>query len=367
MGKIGILTYHTGYNYGASLQAFALQSTIQKLGFDNEIINFETEKFKSSREMFAHHPRRVKEFIKIITRIPYYSSLIKRQEMFDDFTENCLKKSKLFRKEHQVIENAENYDCIVCGSDQIWNLSQTDPYAANLIYYLNFPKKQKRVSYAASFGRWVKSAPYYEDVFLPWLKQFDYVSVREVSGVEYVRSLGLPCELTLDPTVLLDKEDYEVICRERIIDKPYVLLFSWNCSADVIQAAKDVAYSLNLPLYNIVPPPRALGSGIKRKLDVGPREFLSMIKYADFIVTNSFHGTVFSMTFEKNFASIFSEKPDTRMESLLTQLGLSDHLIKLANLDIKKLFATDYSLIKKKKQILRKKSIDFLQVALKVN
>ena len=366
MNKIGILTYHTGYNYGASLQAYALQTIIKKMGFQCEIINFETERFVASREMFSRHPKRVKEVIKIITRIPYIKSLKKRQTLFDNYTENCLDISPLYRTEEEVINHAGEYDCIVCGSDQIWNLSQDDAPAANPLFFLNFPKKQRRISYAASFGKWVKEAPNNEEVFLPWLKQFDAISVRETSGVDYVKSLDLKCELTLDPTVLLDAEDYDSICAGRIIPERYVLLFSWLCTDDVVDAAKKVAKELKLPLYNIVPPPRAIGKGVPRKLDVGPREFLSMIKYADFVITNSFHGTAFATTYEKPYVSIVSGKPDLRMESLLKQLGLSDHLVTSDCIDVNKMMQTDYSAVQNKKDVLRKSSLDYLKRALEV-
>lgn len=365
MGKIGILTYHTGFNYGASLQAYALQTTILKMGYSCEIINFETERFVASREMFSRNPKRLKELIKIGTRLPYYESLKKRQHLFEDFTEKCLITSPLYRTEQEVIEHSAEYDCIICGSDQIWNLSQKDAPAANLIFYLNFPKKQKRVSYAASFGKWVEEAYKMEDVILPLLKDFDAVSVREKSGVEYLRSKGLQCTLTLDPTVLLDKEEYEVICSEPLISKPYILMFSWSCGDEVIKAAKKAAAHLKLPLFILTPPPRAIGAGIKRKLDVGPKEFLSMIKYADFIVTDSFHGTAFSTTFEKPFISVVSNgHADTRMSSLLGQLGLSDHLVDSDHIDFPAIGKTDFKKVREKKSHLRKNSFSFLNSAL---
>ena len=349
MGKIGILTYHTGYNYGASLQAFALQTSIQKLGKNCEIINFETERFVASREMFSRKPTREKEIIKSVSRVTYYSTLIKRQALFDEYTRNCLDTSPLYRTEKEVVEHASDYDCIVCGSDQIWNLSQTDAPAKNPLFFLNFPKTQKRVSYAASFGKWVKEAPNQEGVFLPWLKQFDAISVRETSGVDYVRSLGLDCTLCLDPTILLDAEDYDVICAPRIIEEPYVLLFSWTCPKSVVEMAKRISKELGMPVYNIVPPPRAMGKRIPRKLDVGPCEFLSMVKNAAFVVTNSFHGTAFSTIFERPYVSVVTGEPDPRMKSLLEQLGLQNHLTDANSFDLKELINTDYSGVRKKK------------------
>lgn len=363
--QVGILTYHTGYNYGASLQAFALQKTIIKMGYTCEIIHFETMRFLATREMFSRKPTRMKEMIKIVSRMPFAKQLIRRQKMFDDFTNNCLKISKLYRRESEVIEHAEDYECIVCGSDQIWNLCKNDAPAANPLFFLNFPKKQRRISYAASFGKYVKEALNQEDVFMPWLKQFDAISVREASGVEYLRSRGLECELCLDPTMLLDQEDYDEICTPPQMRYKYVLLFGWNTNEDLVNVGKRVAKQLNLTLINIVPPPRAMFKGIKRKVDVGPREFLSMIKNAEFVVTNSFHGTAFATIFEKPFVSVVSGKPDLRMQTLLCQFGLEEWLVAPDKVNVEKLLKIDYSKMRYNKAELRKSSLEYLRNALK--
>lgn len=364
MSKIGILTYHSGFNYGACLQAYALRSTLIRLGYNAEIINFETERFVASREMFSRHPRRIKEVIKYWTRLPYWNSLHRREKLFNSYTFDVLHATQRYKTEQEVINNIGSYDCIVCGSDQIWNLSEVDAPAANLLFYLNFPKSQRRVSYAASFGKWVGDADSRVGDFLPWLQQFDAISVREMSGVNYLRSKGLACALTLDPTVLLDREDYDPICAPRLIDTKYVLMFGWNTNKDLIDVAKKVAKELKLPVFNIVPPPRALCCGIPRKLDVGPCEFLSMIKHAEFVVTNSFHGTAFSMTFERPFVSVVTGHADTRMESLLQQLGLADHLLTKDNVDVEKMMSTNYSEVRAMKDVLRKDSLAFLRDAL---
>ena len=366
MSRIGILTFHSGFNYGACLQAFALQTTLKKYGYENEVINFETDAFVASREMFSRKPRRLKEIIKNITRLPYWNSLHVRERMFNNYTFDVLNSTSRYRTETEVIHHAEDYECIICGSDQIWNLTHLkDDPAITPLFFLNFPKKQRRVAFSASFASFTKIAHLHEKEFLPWLKQFDAISVREISGVEYVKSKGLDCTLTLDPTVLLDKEDYEPICAPRQIEGKYVLMFGWNTNKDLIEVAKKVSKELGLPVYNIVPPPRAMFCGIPRKLDVGPCEFLSMIKHAEFVVTNSFHGTAFSTTFERPYVSVVTGKADTRMESLLSQLGLSDHLVTKDNIDVKKMLTTDYSKVRERKAALRQTSFDFLKNALK--
>ena len=259
---------------------------------------------------------------------------------------------------------ASTYDCIICGSDQIWNLSASAGPAANMLYFLNFPKKQRRVAYAASFGRWVKEADNCAKDFLPWLRQFDAISVREKSGVDYLRSKGIDCQQTLDPTILLDSGDYDKIASPRLIKDDYILIFGWMLNSDLVNAAKKVQKALNLPIYNIVPPPRGIFSGCRRRLDVGPQDFLSMIKYASFVVTNSFHGTAFSTTYQKPFVSVVTDTPDPRMKSLLDQLGLVDHLVGEAEVDVQRMLDTDFSQVQERKEKLRASSIGFLERAL---
>lgn len=363
---IGILTYHSGFNYGACLQAFALHMTLKKMGYENEVINFETEAFVASREMFSRKPRRLKEIIKNVSRLPYWKSLHVRERMFNNYTFDVLNSTLRYRTETEVIRHAEDYKCIICGSDQIWNLTHVkDDPAITPLFFLNFPKKQRRVAFSASFASFTKIAHLHEDVFMPWIKEFDAISIREQDGYDYLKSKGIDCTLTLDPTVLLDKEDYEPICAPRQIEGKYVLMFGWNTNKDLIEVAKKVSKELGLPVYNIVPPPRAMFCGIPRKLDVGPCEFLSMIKHAEFVVTNSFHGTAFSTTFERPYVSVVTGKADTRMESLLTQLGLADHLVTKDKVDVQRMLATDYSTVRKKKAALRQTSFDFLKNALK--
>lgn len=365
MKKVGILTYHNGFNYGACLQAYALQHVLERYDVDCTIINYEPIDFLASREMFSRRPFKLKEIVKVVTRTPYYKSLKNRERLFREYNDNCLKTTKLLRTREEVIAEAAKYEAVFCGSDQIWNLGKKAGPAANTIYFMDFPKKQKRIAYAASFGSWVKEADSREEDILPWLKQFDKISVRENSGVEYLQSKGIDCIQTLDPTVLLDADEYNSICAEPIIDGKYILMFGWNVNADLIGVAKAVAKKFNLPVYNIVPPPRGLMSGIKRELAIGPCEFLSMVKNASFIVTNSFHGTAFSTTFEKPFVSVVTGKADVRMESLLRQLGLSDCLLEKDDIDFDKLMDIDYSDVMEKKRLLRNDSLNFIEKAVK--
>lgn len=367
--KSGTLTYHTGYNYGASLQAYALQTVIARECGPNEIINYEPLEFLHSREMITRHPKRVKELVKIATRLRYARSLSRRQRLFDDFTAEQLKTTSVCRTRDEAVSAASGFDCLVCGSDQIWNLGAPgDEFAPSTLFFLDFPREpsyQRRVSYAASFGKWVSEADSRAEEFLPWLKGFDSISVREESGRNYLESKGIDCRVDIDPTLLLDAEDYRSIERKPDnIPERYILLFSWATTKDVVEAARRVSEIMGIPAINIVPPPRAMFSGIRRKLDVGPREFLWLVDNAEFVVTNSFHGTVFSSIFEKPYASIYRGKPDTRMESVLRFLGLAGRLVESDQVDrgyLETLDPDDYRGVAGRLEMLRAGSIEYLR------
>lgn len=361
--KIGILTYHACYNYGACLQAYALQQTIMKKFADCKIIDYQSKKLMEINHPFCKVPKHPKELIKNITRAPYFRQLQSRANLFADFIANVQTISTRCTTDEDVQRESEKYDVVVCGSDQTWNLDPSIRYETPL-YYMNFPKKQRRITYATSFGSWVNKFPDREKELLPWIKQFDALSMREESGVEMLRSKGLECEWVLDPTLLLEQEDYDKIVRERIVEEPYVLLFSWNGAKETVELAKAIAQKLGAKPIYIVPPPRAMFCGIERKLDVGPREFLSLVKYAECVVTNSFHGTVFSTIYHKPFVSAIKDKVDARRASLMKQFGLEDHLMSPSTLNMGTIMSTDFEKVESNIAQLRKHSLDYLYTAL---
>lgn len=363
--KIGILTYHACLNYGACLQAYALQRTIMKNELDCKIIDYQSYKLIDINHPFSKVPKHPKELIKNITRFPYYHQLKKRENLFIDFINNDLFLSKRCANDDDVVQECEKYDCIVCGSDQIWNLDSSIRYETPL-YYMNFEKKQRRITYATSFGSWVEKFPLRERELMPWIKQFDALSMREESGVNMLKSRGVNCEWVLDPTLLLSKDEYDEIACSRIIDEPYILLFSWDGAKEAVDIAKKVAQQLGYIIYNIVPPPRAMFCGIDRKLDIGPKQFLSLIKYAEFVVTNSFHGTVFSIIYQKPFISAIKRNADSRRTSLMKQFELEDHLMNPNNLDLKIINKTDFVKVEENMRPLKEYSLDYLYKSLNI-
>ena len=361
--QIATFTYHACFNYGACLQAYALQQVIKKKYGDCKIIDYQTQNFIDINHPFCKYPKSIKEVIKNITRLPYMKSLLKRKEYFEDFINHTLDLTKRCSCDADVHKIVESFDCVVCGSDQTWNLDPSIRYETPL-YYMNFPKKQRRVTYATSFGSWVKNFNSREKELLPWIREFDMLSMREESGVNLLKSKGLECEWVLDPTLLLDSKKYDEIARERLIEKPYVLLFSWDGAKEAVEIAKTISKKCGCKAYYIVPPPRAMFSGIERKLDVGPKEFLSLIKHAEYVVTNSFHGTVFSTIYHKPFVSAIGCEADSRRKSLMRQFGLEDHLMSPSSLDIEKIGKTDFFLVAQKLTPLKERSLEYLYRAI---
>ncbi|MDR1908114.1 MAG: polysaccharide pyruvyl transferase family protein [Holosporales bacterium] len=365
MKKIGILSIFANYNHGSSLQVYALQKTIEKFEPDCEIIDYQSDILREVRPSYKKRPLYPKDILKSIFRLPYAKKLLKRDQLFDDFFNFELKRGPLCRTEQEVIEQAGNYECIVCGSDQGWNLDPAGRYF-NMIYYLNFPKKQRRVTYATSFGDWVEKLPQCENEVLPWIQTYDMLSMRERSGVSYLQSKGFDCKLVLDPTLLLKVEEYKNIEEETAMTK-YVLLLSWIGSKDALHIAKDVANKLGLKIVCIMASPKHIFSGVKRKLDVGPKEFLGLIKNATFVVTDAFHGAVFSIQYEKPFVSVNNGNFDTRRQSLLSQLGLESHYLRPLEVDFDKIMSTDFAPTKRKLESLKDDSIAYLKKAIGVS
>lgn len=357
--KIGILTYHACYNYGACLQAYALQQAIKKKYTECDIIDYQSKQLIDINHPFCKVPKHPKEFVKNITRLPYYKQLERRQKLFEDFINKTQKLGRRCSTNKEVEKVCSEYDCIVCGSDQTWNLDPSIRYETPL-YYMNFPKVQRRITYATSFGSWVKNFPTREKELLPWIEQFDALSMREESGVKMLQSKGLKCEWVLDPTLLLTQADYDQIAEERIIAEPYVLLFSWDGAKEAVEITKKVSKLLGCKALYIVPPPRAMFCGLQRKLDVGPREFLSLVKYAKFIITNSFHGTVFSTIYRKPFISAIKGEIDPRRLSLMQQFGLEDHLMSPETMNLNAISTTDFLKVENRIALLRNRSLSYL-------
>lgn len=304
--KIGILTFHRAINFGAVLQCYALYRTLSDMGHDVEIIDYRPVYIEKYRKLLYWKNFKKLGLLKKIKNLIFlpltYRNKKKSAQVFDAFLNKHIKTSKIVKDANDI----SSYDVIFFGSDQIWNPYICEGY--DPLYYGHFPKGEtKFVSYAASLGTpQILTKEQWNKIFL-LLKSFDAISVRETKLTEYLQGGGIKAQAVLDPTLLASKDIFE-----RIVEKPretgYVLLYMLEADSNAIEFAKNIAKQKNLKLIRL----RARSSVVTRKDyydEVVPNsvgEFLGYFKYADYVVNVSFHGTAFSVIFNKDFYTLKS-------------------------------------------------------------
>ena len=335
--KVGILTFHDAHNYGAVLQAYALKKYIKKLGFDTKIINYHhftiPEGFPRERENETNYS---------------YADHIKRWDKFNQFIKELIDNEEKVYTTEEELEKLD-IDFWICGSDQIWNTDITG--GINRGFFLDFKTKGKKISYAVSMG--IPELPKeQEEQFKNCINGIDNISVREETLKKYAEKFtNKPITQVVDPTLLLEENEYQELIEESKLNN-YLLIYALGPDDRLTQIAKKVAEKENLKIIEI--------NDFKKEnyfceqiSDAGPKDFLTLIKNAKAIVTNSFHGTLFSILFEKEFYTITRNNRNSRMESLLDIVNMRDRLIQNVD-EIEKVKEQDY----KKAYISLQKEID---------
>ncbi|MGE4588694.1 MAG: polysaccharide pyruvyl transferase family protein [Acidaminococcaceae bacterium] len=333
MKKIGILTWHYLENNGSALQAYALQQTINSLGYEAVIINYCcSNSISRLRKILKKN-----KFILMVKRKIFNST---RQNRFYDFQNNFLNMSQLFFSYHELSNINDFYDAFLCGSDQIWSPNLLDP-----VYCLNFVKDNKlKISYAPSV---VIDNFHIEqkEIFKKCLTNINFISVRENKGADIVKKItGRDAEVVLDPTFLISSVQWTKIAVEPNLDCKYILCYMLGDNIQhrkcITQMQKKYGYKIVTLLFSKAD--SNFGDFI-RKND-GPREFLGLIKNAEIVCTDSFHGVALSLNYGKNFVVFERFKREDiicqndRLYNILSKLNLMDRIInseaKLENLDM---------------------------------
>lgn len=341
--RIGIITIVKVNNYGAELQAYALQKKLNLMGYDAEIIDYLFYKNKAYIKEKMSHPfypypfrKRIKELIEPwynqIRCLPFWKIKLKRDRVFDVFHQKNTRFSPIcYTSYSQIYRNPPEYDVYCVGSDQVWNpgcFTNLSPY------FVSFASKgKKRISYASSFG--VKELPTSaREKYKELLMQMDTIGVREDVGVSIVDELtGRKAEKVADPTLLLTTEEWLGVARyEKVPAEKYILLYVLKDSAYIKQTALEIGREKGLKVVRICKDAYKQdkkSDGIIDILDAGPDDFLGLIDKAEIVLTNSFHGTVFSIVFKKDFYTILNAKSDnnTRQISLLRDVGLKERIV----------------------------------------
>lgn len=364
MDKIGLITFHRVYNYGAVIQAYAMQQVLEKEGYDCTILDFSKRKQLDYTNIISIR-NGLKRFLKSMMLLVVYSKRNARKQKFDIFINHKLRlTSKTFRTESSIEQIKNDYDFFCVGSDQVWNVKKESDTSST--YFLSFVNDKKRVSYASSVG-----TSNYNDLkrYKEELLKFDHISCREKGGAsELTKLLEREVPVVLDPTLLATRYIYDDVSNIKY-ESNYILYYTLD-GKDKCKNNMDILCELktkfNLELKIIAPEwpfHNAYGEDI---IDAGPEEFLSLIKNAALVCTTSFHGTALSLEFEKPFYVLESRNiKDERKRSILEQVGVTERIISSVE-EIKSIesYKMNYETISKNIDKLREASRKYLMDAL---
>lgn len=362
--RAGILTFHWAHNYGAILQTYGLQQALRDYFPEVEVVDYAPAQYRNIYRPFAR--RQPRALLRDALLLPQFPSRRRREQRFCDFIATRLNLSAS-RFEQRGELDYDNGGCLFCGSDQIWNPDLTGGF--DPVYFAAVRSQQpcRRVAYAASSGRTAFSLAE-QDQLGRLLANFDYLSVRERSLQKVIqRQTGLPVHTVLDPTLLLSGEQWRQAAQApaeaaAATSRPYLLLYSVAGYQLTRQAAQRIADQRGLELVELAND----GKSPRRRYPhatvsaAGPGEFLSLFQRAQFVVTDSFHGTAFALVFAHDFYCVPHQTRGSRMIDLLQALGLENCLLReLSGLDPD--HHADYAAAQPRLEALRQSSRDFLR------
>ena len=322
--KIGILTFHKAINYGAVLQAWALQYFLKTQGFNCKIIDYHCIPVENNYKPFSFLTLKKQPPLDVAARVlsglRHFQHIRRRTQKFNAFiNENFSLVSML---------DISTLNAIIVGSDQIWNPSLTGGTLDDTFLLINKEFSHcAKLSYAASSETSFISGPQHLLKLTTALEDFDWISVREKSLAELLsQKATISVCTTVDPTLLLDANDYEPIIVFPRIKHPYIFVYQVNYNNSAMAIAHKKAEELGCDIIYL-----NSRFSFRRKeknicCDVGPKEFLGLIKNAAYVITTSFHGLVFSMLFKKQFIVPRIEHMG-RQINLLKLLNLQDRII----------------------------------------
>lgn len=341
MKSIGIITIHRIHNYGSALQAYALQHYIQKNCSANaEIIDYI---FPNEFHKTPVHYSLVK---KIRIELGKLKDILKGKtgridRRFNKFKDDFLVLSeRSYGSVDEINSNPPVYEIYMTGSDQVWNYKtlKNDP-----VMYLQFaPKDKPRVAFGASFAQKDVPSEYYP-LLRNYLDSYRSIGVREQNSIEIIKRMGvsptIPLTMTCDPTMLLDSSEYDEIA-ERSEIKPtgkyilcYFLDYAFNPEPALTKVLEQIQHKLNIPIIMLGQRKSNFTGEIKVINDIGPCEFAYLMKHAEYVLTSSFHGLMFSLINRKPFTAIIPDPQsgDCRIKDMLDYLKMSKCYIQADN------------------------------------
>lgn len=371
MTKIGTVTFHGAYNFGSMLQTYALQEYVERLFKENgkecsyEIINLRTD-FQKSFYSLYQSVKNPKNIIKNLVAFKYRKALTIKAQKFESFLNDYVHLTPEYNEND--LKSAKAFDYYISGSDQIWNVRAKDFSSA---YYLDFaPKSATKISYAVSLGPLMIDWELYDkSKYAELVERYAHISVRETKSVDNLSALtNRESQVHIDPTLLLKADEWRSIQSDANYNEgKYILLYCLEPSTEQLEMAKAISKKLNLPIvvtkYNNK---NDMSNPFVKKYDSGPCDFLSYIDNAALVLSSSFHGTAFSLIYNKPFY-VFNGMKDNRISSILQKAGLVDRSIESMN-DIENvsLVQPNFDVVNRIIDNERNKSKEYLLKALEI-
>jgi len=391
MKQVGIVTYFNGINYGQLLQAYGLSAIVTEIGYNCEIINIPMKNTQSfavrllnlAIQLCTNNPLHVlrrKASMRKLKRVDdafqnkYKAELSTQKELFAMFRERKLSIGKvIYSNTKKITADPPSYDAYICGSDQIWNPNAIFPWKRHE-YFLSFAPQKKRIAYAPSFGVSQLPKRYVSD-YIEWISQLPHLSCREAAGMEIIKELtGRDAVHVLDPTLLLQTAEWDKLASEsKIFDnnEPYILCYITGTETAYERFLQSVIAELNCRVITLSLLSDRKGYEHTICFEAGPMEFVSLIKHAVYVITDSFHGTAFSIlynkpfvVFQKNsgFSSIHSQF--SRIDSLLSMCKIKPPLADESSVFHRDMLDIDFTTANNVLQCERKNSMQYLAESL---
>ena len=347
--KVALAINYDYHDYGGMLQAYATQRFLEKQGIDSDAINFDNVKGDISRRKWKYFlsnmmdisivkekSRLIEKKIRQKTNARLKAQMAERDNAFDKFCTSHFKVSRPFASWEDMAKASQmEYDAVIVGSDQLWLPSNVmaDYYTLNWV-----PEKVKKIAYATSFG--IGNIPQkYKEMYRQYLTRIEYLSARETSGQEIISELtDRSVPLVNDPALLLDARGWDEVIKDKpIINDKYIFCYFMGDNPEQREFVKRLAKEKGLKIVALLHLDQFIETDEHyadyTPWDISPADFVNLVKYAEYVCTDSFHGTVFSIIYSRNFFTFkrFNKKAslstNTRITSLLTRVGLMYRLV----------------------------------------
>lgn len=363
--KVAVITLHHVRNYGSLLQTYATQEILKKLNCEVEIIDFIPKGLTLSCgiKTIKASGNLIKDIIRKLGASLVFS--IEQADTVRFLNKNISLTKQTYHNFDELLASPPLADAYISGSDQIWNTQNANLPTDILAYYLEFaPEGKKRIAYASSIGKTEFSDDEAENV-KSHLEKYCAIGVREKQAVELLKTIGIEASKhVLDPTLLLTPNEWKSFLGKQNKEKPYIFVYNLNRNPHIKSFASLLSREKNLPIINFAHTLDFIPSA-KNRLINSAYDFLYYLSNAEYVITDSFHGTAFSINFGKQFLTFSAPKFNSRIQSILELFSLESRLSAAACNDITIIDKPlDKEGIERALSHERKTSLDFLKSAL---